>query len=284
MKYFTIPIGTPTHIFGIVCYTLFGILGCIFIQKMEQKKQKIFIFSLLLFGFILHFFKLAFAPYKALLPKSIRKITFENICAVSTLIFPFIFLSKNKYLKDYMFYMGVISGTAAILVPATDYYPYLNFDTCRFYLCHMVIGIAPLLMVVANIHTLDYHRIWMLPILFLCVQGLIAMNDVIMVKCKLINQYPNFSLQFGVSQKHEDMFGPFLILLTGLCPSYLKTANIVLEGITTSYVPVLWLIIPAFVYLSLLSFIIAIPFEKKHMRQDFQTLSYKIKKMVKRNS
>ena len=94
-----------------------------------------FLFTIIALNFILHFCKQFFSSYRAELPGSLKKSTAENICAVSTLIFPFIYLSKNKTLKDYMFYMGVLSGIAATLLPveAVGHAPF-DVDVIRFYL------------------------------------------------------------------------------------------------------------------------------------------------------
>ncbi|MCL2413885.1 MAG: hypothetical protein FWC94_01340 [Bacteroidales bacterium] len=64
-------------------------------------------FSLLFGSFVLNFVKLYSDYYQQWMPWAIRTITPENICAVSVLAFPWLFLSKVKILKDYMFYMNL---------------------------------------------------------------------------------------------------------------------------------------------------------------------------------
>lgn len=274
-----IPLGSSTHIIGIILYLLILVFSCIFIKKIDMKKRKFIVFFLLSFGFCLHFAKLLFPPYRNLWPKSIRKVTFENICAVSTICFPFFYLSKNKYLRDYMFYLGLISGTAAILFPMTDYYPYFTFDTFRYYICHIIISLAPLLMVVSGIHHLNYHRILMVSVIFIIVEGLLAINDVFMVKWHLNDHYTNFSLPFGLEEKHLNALGKLQNIILIFVPVFLRNKNYIFSGITTQFVPVAWLIIPVFIYLTLGSFLLSLIFDFPHIQSDFRLLKNKFKKV-----
>lgn len=78
-----------------------------------------------MFGLLLHFPKMYIAPYGEMIDgewvitsRGWRDSWFVNICGANIALFPFFFLTKNKYLKDYMFYVGVIS---AIKAPNPDY-------------------------------------------------------------------------------------------------------------------------------------------------------------------
>ncbi|MCL2412351.1 MAG: hypothetical protein FWC97_11990, partial [Treponema sp.] len=116
--------------------TAFGMaVGLYFLLRKKSKKTSfIVLFAVLLLSFVLHFLKLFFEPYQSWMPWAIRTVTFENICAVSVLLFPWFFLSKKKILKDYMFYMGMMSGLAATFIPidVIDRPPF-EFETMRFY-------------------------------------------------------------------------------------------------------------------------------------------------------
>ena len=68
-----------------------------FLKTKSDAFNKRFISGLLFFALIVHFSKLLFPPYVNT-ELALKKITPENICAFSTLTFPFIFLGKNKLL------------------------------------------------------------------------------------------------------------------------------------------------------------------------------------------
>jgi uncharacterized membrane protein YwaF len=40
-----------------------------------------------------------------------------NICAVSVVLFPFCFWSKQKFFKNIIIFVGIISGVAAVIYP-----------------------------------------------------------------------------------------------------------------------------------------------------------------------
>ena len=120
----------------IVALTLIVVLT-IFISKKEKKFQKYFIFGLLLSGFILHFLKLIDKEYYDDLPYSLRKVSFENICAVSTLIFPWLFFVKSNKWKDYMYCFGIFGGIGALIYPGPAInHGVFSFETIRCYYCH----------------------------------------------------------------------------------------------------------------------------------------------------
>ena len=52
-------------------------------------------------------------PYSVDEARMLRDSWFVNICAANIALFPFMFLSKKECLKDYMFYIGAISGLIA---------------------------------------------------------------------------------------------------------------------------------------------------------------------------
>src|SRR5690554_353679 len=104
--------------FAFILIAVATILGLYFLLRNKSEKTKhAVVFGLLLFNLILHFLKLTFPPYSTNPDKAMRDVWFINICAVSVLSFPIFYISKSKALKDFMFYLGVISGTLALLIP-----------------------------------------------------------------------------------------------------------------------------------------------------------------------
>ena len=72
----------------------------------------------LILALIVHFLNPLIPVYRDNLPESLMAITLESICAISTVAFPFIYVSKSKALKDYMVVLGIISGFLTLLIPA----------------------------------------------------------------------------------------------------------------------------------------------------------------------
>ncbi len=238
-------------------------------KNKSKKAQKNLIIFLTFFALLIHFTKLLFYPYNQDLPYSLKKITFENICAVSTLIFPFIFLFGNNKWKDYMFYFGILSGFLAILIPTEALGKNVfTYDLNRFYICHMIIGIAPFLMVKFGFHELDLKRIYQVPFSFLTILALILVNEVILIESGLVPVTPdtyfdivNRNSSFIFGPKPE--FKPVVDLLTWVNPRFLMPVE---NGVTT-YIPILWMVIPLYVFLPIVLFFIYIGFNPCYIKE-----------------
>src|SRR5690554_417744 len=198
----------------IVIFLLILAVSLILLKDKTYRFKKNYIAILLFTGLSLHFLKLLFPPYIDD-EMAFRKITPENLCAFSTLIFPILFYSKNKYVKDYMFYIGLLSGGLAIIIPVEAYGKSpIIFDTIRFYICHMIIFIAPFLMVATRLHKLNYHRVIFIPISVLIVMAIILVNEIILIEIGIVDVTPegkglldierfrNFSFVFGPTMEY----------------------------------------------------------------------------------
>ena len=266
----------------------FGLLfGLYFLLRNKSKKtSSIVLFSILFSAFALHFLRLAFDSYQQWMPYAIRTVTPENICAVSVLVFPWIFLSKNKFLKDYMFYLGFISGIAATFFPIDVIgFSLINPETVRFYYTHIVIWVVPTLMVLLKLHTLDYKRIPKIPLLALAMLGVILVNEIILIGTGFVHIQHLFSSQVRNSAL---IFGPLAdvelvgIMFTALTPEFFLTRPLGPNAGEVFYWPILWLVIPFYIYSSLAALLLSLPFEFKNIKADIRTLKTKIKAKLKR--
>ena len=121
-----------------------GILGLYFgLRKASNECQRLVLFALLVFGLLLHFLKAYIPPYSVDEARLLRDAWFVNICGANIALFPFFFFSKNKYVKDYMFYIGVLSGLIALFYPQeplakTDQLGEF-WDIVRFYFHHWML-------------------------------------------------------------------------------------------------------------------------------------------------
>ena len=256
-----------------------------FLKTKSPEFNKRFISGLLFFALFIHFSKLLFPPYVNS-ELALKKITPENICALSTLAFPFIFLSKNKYLKDYMFYMGLISGTLAIVFPAEAFgkSPFI-YDTIRFYIAHMTITIAPFLMVSTGLHKLDYHRVYCVGVIFLGVMAVILINEIILIEIGLVDisetpegklltdpfRYRNFSFIFGpvLGYFYDNNITLLQDFFDVLIPNFAMTIPYGEFSGEKKYWPIIWAIVPVMILVTFVSFLISIYWEKEHMKKDW---------------
>jgi uncharacterized membrane protein YwaF len=273
----TTVVGDFPYFLGLSTTILIGILGYFLLKKKTQIFKKWFIFGLFMFNTILHFLKIFNSYYQERLPEYYATITFDNICAVSAILFTFTYLSKSKILKDYMFYMGIISGFAALLYPSggvLNRVPYA-FDYFRFYLCHGIILFGPIYMVAFGFHKIDYKRIFKVPFVFWGVLTIIFINTILCAEIGITDLRStdflntgyerNASLVFGTTKDFEKASQILMIFV----PDFLKTVPVGPYAGQYKCVPLLWLFIPSYIYLVLFSFILSIPIEYKKMKKDF---------------
>ena len=93
-------------------------LGLYFgLRKAPDLVQNAVLFSLLAFGLLLHFLKVYIPPYSVDEARMLRDSWFVNICGANIALFPVFFLCKNKQVKDYMFYIGLLTGLIVLFYP-----------------------------------------------------------------------------------------------------------------------------------------------------------------------
>lgn len=252
------------------------------LRNKTEKTKKAVLFSLLLFALALHFLKCFFPPYSVDKDRLYRDIFFINICAANIFLFPFIFLSKNDTAKDYMFFIGVLSGILSVLLPLEPIKKVDQMaewlDVVRFYVHHSLLWIVPLLMVLFKIHTVSWKRVWRVPGCLLIVMLFIMFNQILQSELGFVPLrsgdlfaigYKNTSYIWGP----DDSIG---YLIAKLCPDIFKTIPVGEFAGQVKYWPWVWLIIPAHIVLIPLSFFLSLIFDFPAFKADMVACKKKI--------
>lgn len=267
-------------------------IGLYFVlRKCTVRIQKGVLFSLLLFGFVLHFLKIYIPPYSVDEARMLRDIWFSNICAGNIAIFPFIFFSKNEKVKDYMFYIGVLSGLIAFFYPQEPLAKIdqlaEQLDIIRFYYHHWQLITVPLLSVLLGHHKLSYRRIFVAPVGLLLLMLFIVVNQVFQAEIGFVPLrlsqnifdigYKNSSYIWGPGV--NDAIGNFLALFT---PKFFKTIPVGQFAGQEKYWPWFWMIVPVFVLVTPLAFLLCMIFDRKRFCCDIQNLKNVMIRKIKR--
>lgn len=249
--------------------------------------QKAALFGLLVIGLLLHFLKVYIPPYSVDEARMLRDSWFVNICGANIALFPFFFWSKNEKIKDYMFYIGVISGLIALFYPQepiakVDQYAE-QLDIVRFYYHHWMVLAVPLLTVLFGHHKLSYKRILSAPTGLLLLMLFIMLNQIFQSELGYIPLRDRADF-FGIGYKNSsyiwgpgtnDAIGDFLALFT---PKIFKTVPVGEFAGQVKYWPWFWLIVPVYLIVTPLSSLIALIFDHKSMVSDVKKLKNRFTK------
>ena len=249
------------------------------LRRRSPVTQKAVLFGLLMLGLVLHFTKVYYPPYSVDEARMLRDSWFVNICAANIALFPIFFWSKNDRIKDYMCYIGIISGLVALFYPQepmakVDQYAE-QLDIIRFYFHHWMVMAVPLLMVLLGLHKLSYKRILSAPTGLLLLMLFIMLNQIFQSELGFIplrNQgdffgigYKNTSYIWGPGT--NDAIGEFFALFT---PNIFKTVPVGEFAGQVKYWPWFWIIVPVYVIVTPLTFLVALIFDHKALTEDLK--------------
>lgn len=260
------------------------------LRNKSTRTQKAVLFGLLAFGLLLHFLKVYIPPYSVNEARKLRDSWFVNICGANIALFPFLFFSKNDKVKDYMFYIGVLSGLLALVYPEEPIAKVdqlaEQLDIVRFYYHHWMLLAVPLLMVLFGHHKLSYKRILSAPTGLLLLMLFIMLNQIFQSELGFI-PLRDRSEFFGIGYKNSSFIwgpgtgnaiGDFLALFT---PKFFKTVPVGEFAGQTKHWPWFWMIVPVYVLVTPLSFLVAMVFDHKALAADMRTLKRKLQKKAK---
>lgn len=254
------------------------------LRKANVVTQKAVLFGILLVGLALHFLKAYIPPYSVDESRLLRDSWLINICAANIGLFPFMFWSKSKKVKDYMFYIGVISGLIALFYPQEPMAKVdqlsEQLDIVRFYYHHWMVLAVPLLMVLLGHHKISYKHVLCAPTGLLLLMLFIMLNQIFQAELGFVPLrmsqdffaigYKNTSYIWGPGV--NDAIGDFFAIFT---PNFFKTVPVGQYAGQVKYWPWFWMIVPAYVLVTPMAFGLSMIFDHKALKEDLKKLTRK---------
>ena len=176
-----------------------------------------------------------------------------------------------------MFYLGLLGGGLAVLYPME---PLLKsnpadeiLDVIRFYLHHGILLIVPLLMVLFKLHTISYKRVWALPGCLLLVMLFIMLNQIIQSEIGFVALRGDDIFEIGYKNSSyiwgpDDDIGYFI---ANFCPDIFKTLPAGEFAGQEKCWPWVWLVVPAYLLLTPLAFLMSLIFDYKSLKKDLSS-------------
>ncbi|NLD26129.1 MAG: hypothetical protein GX661_02085 [Acholeplasmataceae bacterium] len=140
----------------------------------------------------------------------------------------------------------------------------LSFDSIRFYICHTILALVPILSVSLGLFNPQLKMAWAVPLIFICVETLIMVNEIALIKIGWVESDLTAFLDRD-TRNNSFVFGPTSdfqtvgSILTFFTPDIFTKDVFNINGGVDFYWPVIWLIIPAFIYFPIIYFIICLP-------------------------
>ena len=262
------------------------IVGLYFLLKNRSfQTKKWALFSIFAFALVLHFLKFLIPPYSTNESILYRDSWFINICAANIALFPFMYLSKNTHIKDYMYYLGLLGGGLALLYPTEALNKTIEnpeyLDMIRFYLHHISLFCGPLLMIMLKVHTLSYKRVLSAPIGLLLLMLFIMLNQVLQSELGFVAlRGDDF---FGIGYKNTSfIWGPgddaLAQIFVAVCPEFFRVVPVGEFQGQEKFWPWFWLIVPIFLYVTPIAFGLCMIFDWRNFSQDVKAFLGQLKK------
>ena len=275
--------GSPFYIASILLAV--GLLvGAYFLLKgRSEKTQKAVIIILMSLNVFQHVFKFLIYPQYAGEGFSVLNTAY-NMCAALILLSPIAYLTGNRFLRDFTFYIGTIAGIIAIAVP----YWFiglevgeLGWEYVRFYVCHAMLFLSSALVLLLGHHRATYKRSFAVGLSFVLTLCLILLNDLTVLKLGLFPGYDSTDVYaalrainpfWSMGPPTDGTFSWLVGAVEALSPSFLCGGNS--KGL---YVPILWYALPLYVGISLVSLAVFAIIDRRSFLLDLSYIRGKIK-------
>lgn len=213
--------------------------------------KEVALFSLMILNLTQHLFKSFFWPH--LWGSGFGIInTAYNVCAILIISSPFVLLSGNNLLKQFVAYVGTIGPAVTLMVP---YWfvgqTVFTWEFARFWTCHTLLVATSLLPALWGMVKFNRRDGWKFGLVFIAMLTLILANDAVFLL--VLGQATTETLYSELSARNPLWtMGPF-----GGIESLKYAFEVLSPGfLREPYIPVLWYAIPLYLYITAIAYLL----------------------------
>ena len=260
-----------TYIITLIAAALFIAAFYFPLRKRSLYARENALYALMGFNIAQHFFKSLVWPHLWGTGFGIINTAY-NVCAILIIASPFVYVSGNELLKQFVSYVGTIGATATLFIP----YWFIGgtvftWEYLRFWTCHTVLIATSLLPALWGMVKFNWRDWWKFGLIFLVMLALVLLNDTVFFLV-LGEATKNTLYDVLCRQNPLWMMGPgggvsgIKSIFEGLSPKFL------LETQSHPYIPILWYAIPIYLVFAVLGCLFGALFDRKHFRGEAPTL------------
>jgi len=220
-----VELGNLWYFLWMLAYPIFAAATYFLLRNRSEKFQAAAIYSIILLNFFIHFaWPLShFETFN----ERVARMFLINHCAALVVLGPFLFFSKDSFLKPGFVYAAMMGGFLVSFYPGeAKGLPIYSLPVLRFYGQHILLFTTGFLLVSLGKVSLNFKNIWALPVFMFFTLLLVVANLAILQEWGIIRHMRNWNMAF--------QWGPDGLegLVGWLIPSFLRTES--------GFVPVLW--------------------------------------------
>ncbi len=280
----SVEIGNPIY-FAMLIVLFAGTLALLFLfRRLPKRAAFVFCMTLVWVNFALHYLKQLSPYYMADWPYSLRTSTGENLCALTIMLSPFVYLFGPKVLKSYTLVISIISGLAVYFAPTTAVGRPLSemenlLEVMRFYFCHFPLFAVPVILLDRKIFEIRPKDSFVMAFFFMGHMALVTLNEVFLKASGLTEatwldilsrDYRNGAFSNGPTSG-LDFLSPYL---------YWALPHFYIDGVLY-FVPALWAALPLIIFAPLIGLGFSAFFDPRSTKAALRGMKVKYRQMVK---
>lgn len=168
------------HIASIILPIIFVFVCFLILRLQTPKAQRAIILTIMIINVIQHIFK-AYVYYPMYHGKfDVAYSFFCNICGGFILLSPLIFIGKSKWLKDSIFFLGILAPFVSLGFITVEYgISIFSVEYLRYFICHTLLLTTSALPVLLGLQTINIKSCWFVAFVFFFVEGLVFADEIL---------------------------------------------------------------------------------------------------------